>query len=291
MKLVVITGLSGSGKSIALHTLEDEDYYCVDNLHLGLLNALVTLLTDASHRAIRKVAVGVDARTTTAADLDRFAEILDQLRQSGMEVQTVFLEADEPTLIKRYSETRRRHPLSHKGLSLVDAIHHERRLLAEVSARVNLRIDTTNTTIHQLRAIIRERVCAGSSTGLSLLFQSFGYKHGIPPDSDFVFDSRCLPNPHWEPSLRSLTGLDEPVRDYLASQPQVEEMYRMICDYIGFWTPQFESENRSYLTVSVGCTGGQHRSVYLIERLSAYFREARGDRILTRHRDIVPTSR
>lgn len=286
MKLVVITGLSGSGKSIALHTLEDEDYYCVDNLHLGLLDALIGLLGNNTDRPISKVAVGIDARGTTQSELERFPEILNRLKASGIDVHTVFLEAENQMLIKRFSETRRRHPLSRPGVPLLEAIRKERELLATISASADLKIDTTNTSLHQLRAMIRDRVGSGSGTGLSLLLQSFGYKHGIPPDSDFVFDIRCLPNPHWEPSLRSLTGRDQAVQDFLASHPQTGQMCRMIREFFEYWIPRFEQENRSYLTVSIGCTGGQHRSVYLVEQLSAHFHANRGGRILTRHREL-----
>jgi RNase adapter protein RapZ len=286
VKLVIVSGLSGSGKSVALHTLEDEGYYSVDNLHLGLLKAFVELLSGASYRPYERAAVGIDARTIGAEEARFFPEIVREIRSTGVDLHILFFEAEVDTLIKRFSETRRKHPLTHGNLSLVEAIHRERTILAPIASHADLRIDTTKTNVHQLRTLVRERVCAVNGTGLSLLFQSFGYKHGVPSDSDLVFDVRCLPNPHWEPTLRNLTGRHRPVIDYLGQNEQVEQMYRMIRDFVETWTPRFESENRSYLSVSIGCTGGQHRSVYIVERLGEHFRGKAGAKVLTRHREI-----
>lgn len=286
MKLVIVSGLSGSGKSVALHTLEDEGYYCVDNIHLGLLPAFVKLLQSPAYSSYDRAAVGIDARTTGLAELEQFPDILRELRDSGVEMHTIFLEADADTLIKRFSETRRKHPLTHKGLPLVEAIERERALMAAFASMADLRIDTTQSNVHQLRALIRERLSPAAGQGMSLLIQSFAFKHGVPADSDFVFDVRCLPNPHWEPGLRPLTGKDQGVIDFLARHDKVEQMYRMIRDFIDTWTPCFQAENRSYLSISVGCTGGQHRSVYLVERLGEHFRGRSGVKVMTRHREI-----
>src|SRR5690606_31534961 len=218
-----------------------------------------------------RFAVGIDARNNPSA-LARFPAILDSLADKGIRSEILFLQADDDTLIKRFSETRRRHPLSDGDTPLAEAVERERELLAPILGRADLVIDTTATTLHQLRALVRERLDRRNDTRLSLLFQSFGFKHGIPKDADFVFDVRCLPNPHWEPRLRPLCGRDREVCEYLEAQPEVERMFTQIRDFISEWLPIFEKENRSYLTVAIGCTGGQHRSVYLAERLAADFR-------------------
>ncbi len=281
-RLVIISGLSGSGKTVALHTLEDAGYYCVDNLPVALLTGLGHHLREMSGTD-GLFAVGIDARNP-AVDLARFPQMLDTLAADGIRTEIVFLNADDATLIKRFSETRRRHPLSVDNRPLADAIELERQLLSPIQAKADLVVDTTSTTIHQLRGLIQDRL--GTRTeALSILFQSFGFKHGLPQDADFVFDVRCLPNPHWEPGLRPLTGRDEAVRHYLEQQPGVERMVDHIRDFLSEWIPQFERENRSYLTVAIGCTGGQHRSVYLAERLAAHFRQSRG-LVSVRHREL-----
>ncbi len=286
MKLIIVSGLSGSGKSVALHTLEDEEFHCIDNLHLGLLSAFVKRLTSPDFDIYDNTAVGIDARSG-ATELNSFPSIIDEIRGSGLDVDVLYLDAEVPTLLKRFSETRRRHPLTRNGLPLVEAIHLERSLLSAIASYADLKIDTTQTTIHQLRALIRERVSRKQDSSLSLLFQSFGYKHGVPPDSDYVFDVRCLPNPHWESKLRSLTGQDPEVVDYLRSHREVEEMFESLRIFLEQWIPVFESENRRYLSVSIGCTGGQHRSVYLAERLSMHFRHALNASVSLRHRELV----
>ena len=284
MKLVIVSGLSGSGKSVALHTLEDLDYYCIDNLPVGLLEAFVQQLLDNPQPDQENVAVGVDARSQSA-DLQHFPDILKRLRARGVRVEILYLQADDETLLKRFSETRRKHPLSRGNVTLADAIRRERSLLQPISANASLHIDTTHTNVHQLRDLVQERVGAKTDGSLSLLFKSFGFKHGIPEDADFVFDVRCLPNPHWDARLRPQTGLDAEVVDYLDEQPLVDEMYAEICRFLDTWIPRFESENRSYLTVALGCTGGQHRSVYLAERLGRHFKE-RYPSVLVRHREL-----
>ncbi|MGI9304342.1 MAG: RNase adapter RapZ [Gammaproteobacteria bacterium] len=285
MRLVIVSGLSGSGKTVALHTLEDEDYYCVDNLLLGLLPEFVRQLTRPAERYYDHVAVGIDARSGVE-EMHRFAGIIEEVRATGLNPEIVYLQADVDTLIKRFSETRRKHPLTRHRLPLVDAINLEIELLAEIASHADLKIDTSRTNVHQLRELVRERVCADGGSNLSLLFQSFGYKHGVPADSDYVFDVRCLPNPYWEPRLRGMTGETREVAEYLESHPEVEGMFDAICGFLEHWVPHFERENRRYLTVSIGCTGGQHRSVYLADRLTARFRSRRGN-VSTRHRELL----
>ncbi|WJW74863.1 RNase adapter RapZ [Thiohalobacter sp. IOR34] len=284
MQLVIVSGLSGSGKSVALHTLEDLGYYCVDNLPLGLLEPLARQLTSALHPSQQRAAVGIDARNHPE-DLQRFHDILQQLAEQDITINIIFLQADDATLLKRFSETRRRHPLSSDETSLADAIHRERDLLEPISASAALHIDTTHTNIHQLRDLIQERVAGESAAKLSLLFKSFGFKHGVPVDADFVFDLRCLPNPHWQNNLRPLTGRDPAVAEFLAGQPGVERMFEQISRFLDEWIPQFEKEKRRYLTVALGCTGGQHRSVYLAERLGKHF-SSRYPSVLVRHREL-----
>ncbi len=286
MKLLIVSGLSGSGKTVALHTLEDEGYYCIDNLPLGLLTPFVKQLLSPRLKVYDKAAVGIDARSG-AEELERFSEILNEIHALGIEPEILFLQADADALLKRFSETRRKHPLTKKGLPLVEAIHLERSLLSTIALRADLVIDTTLTNVHQLHAMVRERLGNRDTTKISILFQSFGFKHGVPTDSDYVFDIRCLPNPHWVSGLRSLTGMDTEVVDYLQGHKMVEEMYDMIEHFLQTWIPRFANENRSYLTISIGCTGGQHRSVYFVERLADAFREDYGDSIHIRHRELV----
>lgn len=283
-QLVIISGLSGSGKTVALHTLEDTGYYCIDNLPVSMLAAYGRHIRDLPTGDQTPHAVGIDARNRPD-DLKRFDTILQELRDQGIRARIVFLTADETTLIKRFSETRRRHPLSGKDIPLADAIGREHHLLTPIQSKADLVIDTTATTIHQLRELVRKRL-ARTVPGLSILFQSFGFKHGIPGDADFVFDVRCLPNPHWEPTLRPLTGKDPEVVDYLEEQPEVIRMGTQIREFLSEWIPHFERENRSYLTVAIGCTGGQHRSVYLAEMLGAYFRRRHGQHVTVRHREL-----
>ncbi len=270
MKLIIVSGLSGSGKTVALHTMEDEDYYCVDNLPLGLLPQLVEQLQNSNLQPYHHVAVGIDARSN-AHDLRRFSEIIEPLKQSDIDIEILFLHAEMASLIKRFSDTRRKHPLSRKGLPLSEAIEVERALLTEVADVADLVIDTTFTNVHQLRDLICNQVLKRKNNKLSILFQSFGFKHGAPTDSDFVFDVRCLPNPHWEQHLRPLTGQDTEVIEFLQQQPEVHKMLDDISGFLKNWIPEFEQQNRYYLTVSVGCTGGQHRSVYITERLCERF--------------------
>ena len=284
MKLNVISGLSGAGKSVAMHALEDLGYYCIDNLPVTLLEALADELGRAGHPMYERAAVAIDARNPGAA-LQELPAIIDALRERSVVEQLVFLEADDSSLIKRFSETRRKHPLTADDISLAEAIRRERVLLAPVRESADIRIDTSRTNLHQLRDLVLHRVDQRGTKTLSLLFQSFGYKHGIPPDADFLFDARCLPNPHWVPNLRPLTGIDTKVAEFLGGEAMVVEMIDGIREFLETWIPRFQDENRPYLTVAIGCTGGRHRSVFLVEQLAEYFRKHR-DAVLVRHREI-----
>ena len=284
MKLIIISGLSGSGKTVALHTLEDEDYYCVDNLPLGLLPDFVDRVSNQTLQPYENIAVGIDARSE-ADDLRHFNEIIKPLREKNIQLEVIYLQAELSTLIKRFSDTRRKHPLTTKGLPLSEAIDVERVLLSEVSSEADLFIDTTYTNVHQLRDQIKKQIIKDRGAKLSLLFQSFGFKHGTPTDSDFVFDVRCLPNPHWEPALRPLTGLDSKVIAFLEDEKDVVDMKKQISDYLKQWIPKFEEQNRYYLTVSIGCTGGQHRSVFICQQLCEEFKEFT-DTVSVRHREL-----
>jgi len=284
MRLIIVSGLSGSGKSIALNTLEDLDYYCIDNLPVGMLRAFAEQMTGEWGQNHGDFAVGIDARNSSP-DLQHFPEVLKDIRKRDIDTSTLFLQADDDTLFKRFSETRRKHPLTDHSVSLADAIALERELLEPIAARADTFIDTTHTNVHQLRDLIHDRVRQHETGTMSVLFQSFGYKHGIPSDADFVFDVRCLPNPHWEPALRPLTGKDEAVGAYLTSHPRVGQMLEQLQQFLEFWIPCFEEDNRSYMTIALGCTGGQHRSVYLVERLADHFRNQRGN-VLIRHREL-----
>jgi UPF0042 nucleotide-binding protein len=283
VKLVIVSGHSGSGKSVALHTLEDLGYYCIDNLPAGLLSALALELKLAPN-PVETAAVGIDARNLPQA-LQQFNDILEQLKIQGVEPEIVFLTCDTDILIKRFSETRRRHPLSNDQVSLAEAVELEKTLLEPIARRADLFIDTSKTTIHQLRGWLLQRVDRRQENRLSLSFQSFGYKHGVPHHADFVFDARCLPNPHWLPDLRPLTGRDPDVINYLEGEILVKKMFQELCNFLDHWIPAFEKDNRSYMTIAIGCTGGQHRSVYLAERLAHYF-EDRYPSVTIRHREL-----
>ena len=255
MKLVIVSGLSGSGKSVAINTLEDDNFYCIDNIPLAMLLTCIEHLTSSSSLYYEKIAIGVDARNASK-DIISFPEVVEAIKSRGIELELVHLEANEKTLIQRYSETRRKHPLTKEGLPLVEAIQMEKHILEDLVLLADLRIDTSSTNVRELRSIITEQVCKKSSSELTILFQSFGFKYGVPNDSDYVFDVRCLPNPYWEKSLRELTGKDEEVVEFLQSHNEVKEMINSITRFIEKWLPLFSKENRSYLNVSIGCTGG-----------------------------------
>ena len=278
MQLIVISGLSGSGKSIALNVLEDSAYYCVDNLPAKLLSGLVQFLAQEGYE---RIAVSIDVRS--GATLSELPGYLSQLKERGIEVHLIFLDSKTETLVKRFSETRRRHPLADRDRTLPECIEHERELLGDIGD-LGHRIDTSDLHPSVLRSWIKDILGAGES-GLRLLFQSFGFKHGIPLDADMVFDVRCLPNPHYDPELRALTGKDAPVVAFLEANANAREMLADIRDYIEKWLPCFVRDNRAYLTIAIGCTGGRHRSVYFAETLAAYFRVSRN--VLVRHRELL----
>ncbi|MCW8956684.1 MAG: RNase adapter RapZ [Gammaproteobacteria bacterium] len=266
MKLIIISGLSGSGKTVALHTLEDEGYYCVDNLTLSLLPSFIDQIVEHEFKAYDLVAIGIDARSGSQ-NLDSFSDIIKSIKSTAIDIEVVFFQAEKNTLIKRFSDTRRKHPLTRKGAPLGEAIDIETSLLQPISTAADLNIDTTNTNIHQLREQIKQRILNRPKNELSLLIQSFGFKNSVPTDSDFVFDVRCLPNPHWEESLRPLSGQDPEVQHFLHDKPDVIAMLDQISQFMEYWIPKFAEQNRYYLTISVGCTGGQHRSVYMADQL------------------------
>lgn len=284
MKQVIVSGLSGSGKSIALHTLEDVGFYCIDNLPVRLLEGFADELIRTRASKYRLTAVGIDARNE-AEDLQLVLPLVERLRRNGIRCEIVFLDAEEDVLIRRFSETRRPHPLTKQHLALADAIRLERALLEPFSSIADLRIDTSHTNVHQLRALIRDRLADPAITRLSLLFQSFGYKNAVPRDADFVFDLRCLPNPYWHPELRPLTGLDPEIAAFLATQAEVQRMQADLIGFLEHWLSRFENGGRSYLTVAFGCTGGQHRSVYMANQMAQHF-QAAGQRVLVRHREL-----
>jgi len=283
IQLQIVTGMSGSGKTIALHTLEDMGYYCIDNLPVSILEAVAMHLTDEPEAIFRKTAVGVDARSQSS-QIPRLPELVQSMREQGLDCNVLFLDAQNETLIKRFSETRRKHPLTDGQRSLDEAIQHERLLLEPLSTTADLRIDTSHTNLHELRDLIHSRL-SGSVNQVSILFESFGFKHGVPRDADFVFDVRCLPNPHWHADLRPHTGLDPEVANFLDGHPATHQMLDDLSRFFERWIPTFEADGRNYLTVAIGCTGGQHRSVYLVDRLTRNFKE-KGMQVMSRHREI-----
>jgi len=283
MKLVIVSGLSGSGKSIVLHSLEDLGFYCIDNLPLSLLPAFAAQISNSPRGNYEHAAVGIDARNLNG-DFASFSDVLAEIRSHGLVCEILFLQAEDNTLIKRFSETRRKHPLTRSGISLAEAIKRERKLLSELAVNADWCIDTSHTNVHQLRDLVGGRMLT-EARSLTLTFMSFGFKHGIPVDADFVFDVRCLPNPHWVPQLRAMTGLDRVVGEFLEQQPLVGEMFEDLSSFIERWVPRFQADSRAYMTVAIGCTGGQHRSVYLSQRMASHFHA--GDvEVLLRHREL-----
>ena len=283
MKLTIISGRSGSGKSTVLHILEDRGYYCIDNLPASLLPALADRISNGDTH-LSDIAVSIDARNISA-DLQQAPEIISELQARELSTEIIFLDANSQTLLKRFSESRRKHPLSNESTDLREAIDIESALLESISMMANLVIDTSNMSLHQLRDLVKNRLLESSETNMALLFESFGFKNGIPVDADLVYDVRCLPNPYWDTALRSLTGLDADVAKFLDSQDEVQEMVDDIKTYLEKWLPRYESNNRSYITVAVGCTGGQHRSVYMGEKLRRFF-SSKIKNVQIRHRDL-----
>jgi UPF0042 nucleotide-binding protein len=284
LRLVIISGLSGSGKSVALHVLEDLGFYCIDNIPVGLLRSFVHEILPRKEAAFENVGVGLDARNRPS-DIADIPALVQEFRSDGVACEIVFLQTDDKVLLSRFSETRRKHPLTDKDTSLGEAIAKERELLGPVIDTAELVIDTTAMTVYELREQIRTRVAPRTPGSLSISVESFGYKHGLPANADFVFDVRCLPNPYWEPLLRPLSGKDEAVRSFLDDQPVVQEMVGDILAFLEDWIPRYQDFQRSYLTVAIGCTGGVHRSVYVAEALAKRLADKYGP-VRTHHSEL-----
>jgi UPF0042 nucleotide-binding protein len=289
VRLIFLSGLSGSGKSVALHMLEDLDFYCIDNIPAPLLQTFISHTVRSGAAAYKRTAIGVDARNPDA-DIATVPTLIDELKRSGIQCELLFLVANDEELLRRYAETRRKHPLSRQGESLHDAIALERSLLEPVVNAADLVLDTSHMSVHALREIINRRVGKRARDRMSVLFESFGFKHGIPGDADFVFDARSLPNPYWETSLRALTGRDEPVVHFLESQPGVARFIDDVLQFIEARIPEHQAANRRYLTIAVGCTGGQHRSVYIVEKLAARVAN-HWPQVVVRHSGLPEASR
>jgi UPF0042 nucleotide-binding protein len=283
MRLIIISGLSGSGKTVALRVLEDLGYYCVDNIPAALLKAVVDEVR-SGERPTQLLAVGVDARNRRA-DLEALPGIIEAIRKQGIQTELVFLQASEEVLLKRYSESRRRHPLAAHGTALRSAIEDEREVLAEVVNSADLIVDTSRLSIYELATAIQERIDRRKAKSLSVLIESFGFKNGIPADADFVFDLRCLPNPYWTLKLRGLNGKDAQVVEFLESQPAFVAMYEDILAFLQRWIPEYNDAQRGYLTIGIGCTGGQHRSVCMAEKLVNTLRHSH-EPVLLRHSEL-----
>ena len=283
-QMVIVSGMSGSGKSVVLNTLEDVGFFCVDNLPAELLPDFVRSVA-RDDGAPRKLAVGIDVRNRHS-DLANIPEWLSEVGKLGLDPKLVFLDAGDDALLKRYADTRRRHPLSHIGLSLADAIALERQVLKPLRALADAVIDTTSLNVHQLRRQVITEFGLADDGSPSLLFESFAYRRGVPADADFVFDARVLPNPHWNPELRPLSGRDAPVREFLDAQADVGRYVEQVGGFLDAWLPQLRSDTRSYITVAFGCTGGRHRSVYLAERLATHFRDGGWGDVAIHHREV-----
>ncbi|NVK38714.1 MAG: RNase adapter RapZ [Gammaproteobacteria bacterium] len=283
MKLVVISGRSGSGKSTALDLLEDLGFYCIDNLPVGLLQNLLDQIQSGSSQ-MQSVAVSIDARNIQS-DLANFSQIMNHLDRKQCQLEIIYLDAHTDTLLTRFSATRRKHPLTGPDVPLLEAIDREKSVLQHIADMADLTVDTTHLSMHQLRSLIKERVVQKQGSEMSLLFESFGFKHGIPNDSDLVFDVRCLANPYWDPALRQYTGQDAPIQAFLEGDDHVNTMFEDIDAFLTKWLPQFEANNRTYMTVSIGCTGGQHRSVYMAERLFNAYQD-KFSNVQVRHREL-----
>jgi UPF0042 nucleotide-binding protein len=284
LRLVIISGVSGSGKSVALHVLEDLGFYCVDNIPVALLKPFVDELIWRKDPAFENVGLGLDARSR-ASDLAHVPTLVQTLREGGLAVEIIFLQTDTKVLLSRFSETRRKHPLSDEKTSLEEAIAKERELLSPIINSAELVIDTTRMSVYALREQIRERVAPRTPGAVSIMIESFGYKNGLPANADFVFDVRCLPNPYWEPQLRPLSGKDEPVRAFLDEAPMVQQMVDDIAAFLEEWIPRYQDFQRSYLTVAIGCTGGMHRSVYVAEAVAKRL-AAKHKNIRTHHSEV-----
>jgi UPF0042 nucleotide-binding protein len=284
MRLIIVSGLSGSGKSVALDALEDIGFYCIDNVPAALLGGLIDQTIAARDALYDNIAVGVDARNR-AADLESLPALLRSLKDQGIRYEIVFLHAENQVLLKRYRETRRKHPLRKTDMSLEDAIEHERELLGPITYSADLVIDTTASSIYELRTLLRQRLGERDENDLSIQLESFGFKHGVPYDADFVFDVRCLPNPYWDTDLRPLNGTDEKVKDFLEEHAVSRNMYDDILSFLRNRIPEYMEHNRNYLTIAIGCTGGQHRSVYLVEKIAREL-QSEYENVLVRHNEL-----
>ncbi len=283
-QMVIVSGMSGSGKSVVLNTLEDVGFFCVDNLPAELLPDFVRSVA-GDDGAPRKLAVGIDVRNRHS-DLANIPGWIAEVGKLGLDPKLLFLDAGDDALLKRYADTRRRHPLSHIGLSLADAIALERQVLKPLRTLADSVIDTTSLNVHQLRRQVITGFALGDEGSASLLFESFAYRRGVPADADFVFDARVLPNPHWNPELRPLSGRDAPVREFLDAQDDVARYVEQVGGFLDAWLPRLRTDTRSYITVAFGCTGGRHRSVYLAERLAAHFRDGGWGDVAIHHREV-----
>ena len=284
MRIVILSGLSGSGKSVALHMLEDLGFYCIDNIPAALLKPFISYTVRSPESTYERTAIGLDARNT-AAEIATVPQLIDELRRSGIQCEVIFLVTSDEELLRRFAETRRKHPMSGHNIDLREAITLERQLLEPIVYAADLVIDTSKMGVHVLRDIIHQRVEQRAVGRLSITFESFGFKHGIPGDADFVFDARSLPNPYWEPGLRDLTGRDPEVIRFLEAQTNVAVLIADIAQFITARIPEYQESNRGYLTVAVGCTGGQHRSVYIVDRLTEIF-AARFTNVTARHSSL-----
>lgn len=284
MRLIIVSGLSGSGKSVALHVLEDLGYYCIDNLPATLIKSAIDEVATGSDKAVNLMAVGIDARNRREG-LDSLPTLITELQEQDIQTELLYLQSSDDILLQRYSESRRRHPLAEHGTALRAAIEAERDLLSPVVNAADLIVDTSRTSVYELGDTIRERIDRRRTDTLSVLIESFGFKHSMPADADFVFDMRSLPNPYWTLELRGLTGRDTEVTNFLDAQEAFIQMYNDILGFLEKWIPHYKTVHRSYLTVAIGCTGGQHRSVYMTEKLAAALRESHNP-VLTRHNEL-----
>ena len=289
MRMIFIAGLSGSGKSITLKTFEDYGYYCIDNAPTALLPELIRQCITTGETRYEQLAIGVSAHSKKV-ELDHLLNFIKDMKNDGHHVDLLFINADKNTLLKRYSETRRKHPLSDKNNSLIEAIDTEIETLSELAIAADLQLDSSQINVRQLRSLIQNIVIQNDSKitpiGLTVVLQSFGFKYGSPNDSDYMFDVRCLPNPYWQPQLRELTGHDDLVQQYLSEQDETVEMIKSIQNFMRQWIPYFNAEDRSYLTFSIGCTGGQHRSVYCVNQLAKFLQQDDLFRTIVRHREL-----
>ena len=288
MRLIIVSGLSGSGKSVALHVLEDLGYYCIDNLPVALIRSAIDEVASSADDSVNLLAVGIDARNRREG-LESLPAMIEDLQQQGIQTELLFLQSSDDILLKRYAESRRRHPLAEQGTALHAAIEQARDLLSPVIYAAALISDTSRTSVYELADSIRERIDRRRTETLSVLIESFGFKHGMPADADFVFDMRSLPNPYWTLELRGLTGLDQEVADFLDAQDAFLSMYEDVLGFLQRWIPHYKTVHRGYLTVAIGCTGGQHRSVYMTEKLAAALRGSHSP-VLTRHNELGKVS-